>query len=1238
MNFEDPFANDLSRAFSTVSGLGRSSPSSTLSAPGGLAGGRRGNPSAASPVVSSGMSADSSVGLGAAFPQSAPVSSGPTSLWGPSPTSAPVAGRRARVQPNATSASLGPPPAAGASSSSAMQAASPRSAEAPAASALSWLDEMDSSPPPVTSATVTPSSFSAPPPSHPAEKALPPSSSIPPFLVDHAGQEQLPSFLDFAATGASSAGGSAQALRPKGVPAAAVGLPANKGGAAADAADMEERKKKEVRDLYATLDALDMEQERLEASIDGRQVKEETALLALETRILVTTTEVEDKEQELESKRAELVRYTADRLEALASRYAKEMEAQAAEVRSLDGARLEKQLQRVCDTRLATEQTLHELREQAALMLEVQPYSEAGVRLALFSTAPNVAVPPAGETDSSSSTAGATADAADAAGSPSAEPSSALESALQRAVMLLRDYCDKRLRHTRDNLVDYVHTSALDAAHSVRRGREQAWMQDTVQHKETFSRYMVSMMQRYMTFYKERAALKQDNTAALQADVRQMAAQLRSHAAERLQQLLRDVTTRIALSTQRHTQAADESRALLQKKANTVVEGDMVMAEAQHRELEGRLLAEANARRQRYHAEKESLTEQLHRLRRSGEMANQNAFQVLRDAASATSSQHAQPLQEEALALKTRLAERLRSGASGAAVACSAARMHAEELTHVIRSTIAQVVARQQAASLLRQQCDELRRDLTTSLSTEVVERLQQTRCVQHAHQARIDALAKSWETAHRQNLGAACSLILPVSSSTPGTADAQYVSETYAAPQDVVSTALLNVLQDKLRARDDKRRSLLASRRQCTAGCLSRLEEIRDAQVALRDRCAELWSAAQTQAAQHRANQELEVEVEKGLITVAAEQRVVDRDRRVMERRSCRTAELMSSLRHESPQPLLCSLLPSSLHEAVTAHLTCAPPPGTVDVNSIPQMPSSHNIFTAVHTSNNATTMVKKSSPNVSSSSSSSSPPPEVFQAKGVGEAPMTLKKMSCIPNAAEPSYATDTQPWSSPPLREEQQLTHDSTGESRDVPPAAQGSQQGGRQFDSAPTVHHDMPNKATTGVLTFSKGAQQADVTRVYCFSTDTTVEAEGNADVRDVDPDNPGWSSDTADEKRRGGSSSRAASLPLAPSTWAADSDATSLACTYVARESPTVPSAQQQRQQSLQPLHTVSEPTVSPPTWSTLEEYRSSSADVPNRTAAGTSATLNTATRSLDDWSDFLALLSCTDSPVSSFTS
>lgn len=1051
-------------------------------------------------------------------------------------------------------------------------------------------------------------------------------------------QEQLPSFLDFASTGASSASGPAHSLPPRGAPAAAAGLPTNTGGAAADATDGEGRKQKEIRDLYATLDALDVEQERLEERVDDRQVREDTELLALETSVLVKTTELEAKEQELASKRSELQRYTAERLEALASRYAKEMEAQVAEVRSLDGARLEKQLQHVCDMRLATEQTVRELREQAALVLETQPYSEAGVCLALFTTTSNVAAPPAGDTDSPSSTSGAAVDAADA---PSAEHSSTqLGNALERAVMVLRGYCDKRLHHTRDNLVDYVHTCTLDAAHSVRRGREQAWMQDAVQHKEVFSRYMVDMMERYMTFYKERAALKQDNIAALQADVHRMAAQLRSHAAERLEQLLRDVTARITLSTQRHTQSSEEARALLQKKANTIVEGDMAMADAQRRELEGRLLTEANARRQRHRAEEESVTEQLLRLRRSGEAANRNGFQALRDAASATSSQHAQPLREEVLALKTRLMERLRGGASGVAAACSVARMHAEELTRVLRSTMAQEAARQQAASLLRQQCDELRRGLTASLCTEAVERLQQTRCAQHAHQARIDALAKSWEAARRQNLAAACSLILPVPGSTPGTADAQYVSETYAAPQDVVSTALLDVLQDKVRARDDKRRSLLASRRQCTAASLSRLEEIRDTQAALQDRCAEVWSAAQTQAAQQRITQEVEVEVEKGLITVAAEQRVVDRDRRVMERRSRRTAELTSSLRHEPPQHLVCSLF-SPLQEAVTAHLTRAHPLGTVDINVTPKVSSRNNTFTAVHASNNASTTIKKNSAEVSSSSSSSSLASVVFQVKRGEGAPVTPQKMCRTPNTAEPSYATDTQPWSSALLRAEQRLPHAGTGESMDVSPAPQGPQQGRPQSDSAPMGHHGRRNEAAAKVLT-SQGAHQADTTRVYRRSADMTVEAEGDAYSCDVDPRNSGSPRDAADEKQRGGSWSRDASLPPVSSTWAADSDTTSPAGACATMASPTVLPAQRQRQrqQSLEALHSVHEPTVSQPTWSTLEEYRSSSADFPNRAAAaGTSAAVNfTATGSLDDWSDFLALLSCTDSSTSSFTS
>nr|CCM13859.1 hypothetical protein, conserved [Leishmania guyanensis] len=1057
--------------------------------------------------------------------------------------------------------------------------------------------------------------------------------------MDDVAQEPLPSFLDFASTGAFSGVGPVHSLPPRGVPAAAAGLPTTAGGAATDAANVEECRKKEVRCLYLTLDALDMELERLEERVEDHQVKEETELLALETSVLVKTTELEEKEQELASRRAELKAYTTERLEALASRYAEEMAAQSAEVRSLDGARFEKQLQQVCDMGLGADQAVRELREQAALVLEMQPYSEAGVRLALFSHVTNAVVPATGDASSSSSTAGA---APDAVGSPSAELSTTqLESTLRQAVMVLRGYCDKRLRHARDSLVDYLHTSTLDAAHSVRRGREQAWMQDAELHKQFFNRYMVDMMQRYMTFYKERALLKQDNVAALQADVRRMAAELRSHTAERLQQLLRDVTAKMTLSTQHHTQAAEEACALLRKKAHTVIEGDMAMDDAQHRELESRLLAEADARRRRHHAEVESLTEQLQRLRRSGEAVNRNSFQALRDAAAATSSQHAQPLREEVLALKARLVERLRGGASGMASAFSVARMHAEELAHVLRSAVADEAARQQAASLLRQQCDELRRGLTTSLCTEVVERLQQTRCVQHAHQARIDALAKTWEAAHRQNLAAACSLILPVSSSTPGTADGQYVSDTYAAPQDVVSTALLDVLQNRLRARDDARRSLLTSRRQCTSAYLRKLEEMRDEQAALQDRCAALWSAGQTQVAQQRITQEVEVEVEKGLITVAAEQRVVDRDRHAMERKCRRTAEMTSRLRHEAPQHLLCGSFPPPLQEVVTTHPARTQPLSTVDINAMPKPSNSTNTFTTVHASNNATTMTKKNSAEAPPSPSSFSPSPasEAFQAKRRVEVAAPGQKMCRTPSTAEASHDTDTQPWSSALLRAEQRLPQAGTREGSDVLSTAQGSQQGPPQSDSAPIAHHGVHNEGAAKVLASSKGAQEVDSTRVYCRLTDTTVEAEGATSTRGVDPRDFRSLRDTADEKQRIGSSSLDASLPPVSSMWAADSDTDPVPRTY-AMTSPAALPAQRQWQQRLHAHHPPRDLTLSQTTWSTLEEYLSSSADAPNRAVTNrdvedTSTANFIATGSLDDLSNFIALLSCANSPASS---
>ncbi|KAG5483440.1 hypothetical protein CUR178_07761 [Leishmania enriettii] len=1235
MSFEDPFANDLSRFRGTVAGRRRPSPSSPSSVSGGLAGGSGGSLGSASPTLPSGMGADPSVGPGAVPSNSALSSTAAASPLGPLPTSAPVAGRRAHVEPRAAAASLWPPAADGTSTSAATQATTPRSAEVHATSALPWLDDMDSPPPPVASATVKPSRLSAPPPPPLAGQALSVSSSSPPFLMTDAAQEHLPSFLDFGSTSASSGGGPVSLVPPRGAPAAAARSIPIAGGAATITADVGECRKKEVRDLYLTLDALDMELERLEGRIDDRQVKEETELLALETSVLVKTTELEEKEQELASKRAEVQGYIAERLEALASRYAKETAAQAAEVRSLNGARFEKQLQHVCDMRLATEQAVRELREQAALVLDMRPYSEVGVRLALFSAPANAAVPPTVGTDSPSSTA-------DAAGFPSTESScTRLESALRQAVLLLRGYCEKRLRHVRDNLVDFVHTSTLDAAHSVRRGREHAWMQDTVEHKQVFHRYMVDMMQRYMTFYKERALLKQDNISTLQADVRRMVGELRSRAAERLQQLLRDVTARIALSTQHHAQAAEEACALLQKKARTIVEGDMAIADAQRRELESRLLAEADARRRRHHAEEESLTEQLQRLRRSGEAANRDSFQAVRDAAVATSNQHAHPLREEVLALKTRLAERLRGGASGLAGASSAARMHAEELAHVVRSTVAQEAARQQATSLLRQRCDELRRGLTMSLCTDVVERLQQTRCVQHAHQARIDALAKAWEAARRQNLSAACSLLLPVSSST---ADAEYASDTYAAPQDVMSTALLTVLQDKLRARDDTRRTLLASRRQCTTAYLNRLEEMRGAHAALQDRCTALWSATQTQATQQGITHDVELEVDKDIITVAAEQRVVDRDRRAVERECRRTAEMTSRLHHEAPPQLLYSLLHPSLQGAAPAHRARTSALGTVDINAVHKASSSNNTFTTVHASTNAATATKKGFAEASppSSVSSSSSAPVALQMKPVDEAPAPSQEACRAASTIETSDATDTQPWSSALLRAEQRLPLASTGESCGVLAAAEGLQQGRRQSDTVPSGHHGVCDEAAAKESISPRGGQQMDTTRRHCCPADAAVEGGGGAYPRDAHPRHPGAPRDTASEKQRSGPFSLNAALPPVPSGLTADSATTQLARSYATMTSSAAPPAPpQRRQQGLHVGHPLRDENLSQLTWSTLEDYRSSSADALDRVVAGQNVpdvptTFDfIATGSLEDSSNFVALLSCTDSPTSS---
>ncbi|KAK7198640.1 hypothetical protein NESM_000827600 [Novymonas esmeraldas] len=1222
MNVDDPFANDLAGFRSIVTEMGRPTSSSPSPVSGGGGGGvSRGGGTAASPPFPSGLSTrsvGSPAGLGAASPTSVMGSSGVATLFGPSPTSAPVAGRRARQATPGAPGVLAASPSSAAPSVAA--AVGVRGDVVPASSPLSWLDDIDAAPPPSARTAVLPGRPGAPPPHRPPGPT--PSSSPlspPPAAAQH---EQLPSFLDSAfSTTSSPAMAAAHALPTR---------TSSAGTAATSAAAVEaERKKKELRDLYATLDAVVEEERRLQERLDSRQVKEEGELLVLETSVLVKTSELEERTHELVLQRAALQRHTEERLEALRERYAKEAAAQAAEVRSLDGARFEKQLQVVRDRRVSTEESLRELREHAALLLHTEPYSDAGVRVALARAA-------------SSSTAGVdTPGAAGEAAAAETAADSQIEGAVERAVALLRTYCDQRLLYARDRLVDHVHASALDAAHTVRRGREQAWMADAVEHKERFSRHTVEMMERCMAFYKERALLKQENMSALQADARQAAAELRRHAAGRLQDLLRDVTAKIELSTQRHSDSAAGACAQLHAKANTVLEGDLSLADARRRELESRLLTEAHARRQRHLVEETSLTEQLQRLRRSSEEACRSSFQTLRDAAGATSTERAEPLHEEVLGLKSAVVDRLHSRGSHVPSARSSARLNAEELAHAVRTSLTQEAALQQAASSARQRCTELRRSVAESCGTEVVERLRQARCVQHARQSRIDSVAKAWSAAHRQNLAAACSLILPVSGNTAGSVDAEYTSDTYAAPQDVTSAALLDVLVNKLQARDEVRRVSLASRRQGTAALLRRLEEMREGQVAVQERCTAVWSAALAQVVQQRATHEAELEIGKSLAEVVAAHRQVDRERRATERGCRRIAEMTAHARDDALSHRLCAPLPLAPQPARGAAAEDGQSQllGSLDANILRKAVSSNNNFTAVHVSTNvaATTAAHKSAAGTRVSSprttfSTASPAlPAALPARPEGRHP---------PSVAELDWAANTQPWSAALLRAEQQLPHDGGDAAADehaasAPPPLSLSpddpQRTRHAFDSTCIGDAHLQGDAT---------ARVSSVARLCRHPADTPFEtASGRPPSHRRTGSARAAHDDTADEKQHSASSSRhAARRPPASSTWT-DSDSTPSARHrgVEARSAGVSARGWHSRADSAVPGAARSQPT-----WSTLEEYRSSSADPPGVLApsldethlsatphAGTSASLDTSGDS------FLELLSCNDSPASS---
>ncbi|KPI90211.1 hypothetical protein ABL78_0729 [Leptomonas seymouri] len=1217
MNFKDPFANDLNNFRSVVAGLRQASSLPTGSDFGRGQGG--GTSLASSLLFSPNTSGQTGAALGdvGAGPLSYGSGASGVSVSTSAANPAPVAGRRARVTPSVSSPfSVAPssvPPVSGSVASplpppvqqtqpqpSAPLTHAPRQASA-APSALSWLDDIN------------------PAPSPPAarQQGLPPSSTSKATSFTAAAPQgaptavSVPSFLNF---DVGDGVGSAAPPPPREALHQHAASPAPISPESAAAAEAE-TKKVELRDLYATLDALDMEQQRLDERLDIRQLKEEAELLALETSVATKTNELADKEETLAAKHTELASHTEERLRALSSRYTREMEAQSAEVRSLDGARFEKQLQQVRTQCAAAEESVKSLREQAALALALEPFSEKGVRVALSAATAASATP--GHSDLKDE-------------SGDTESSAPLETGLQKAVDLLRAYCDQRLGHARERLVDYVHTETLEAAHAVRRKREHVWADDAVEHKTLFNQYLASMMQRYMLFYKERALLKQQHIESLQSELRSTASELRNHAATRLEGLLRDVTAKITMSTDHQTKSAEEAKSRLQHTFETVLEADKAMGTKQRSELASRQLAEAQARRQRFQAEEQSLLDQQQRLRRSNETSARDGFQSLRDTAASCGIGRAQILDEEAAALRTRVNEKLRgigsSSSSELRSASSIAHMRAEELVHVIRRALAEETAQQHSLSLAYQRCDELRSALLHSIREGMVERLQHTRCAQHAHQSRIDAQRKAWEAAHRQNLAAACSLVLPISGSTAQTEDVQYVTETYAAPQDVASIAWLDVLRDKLQSRDDARRRLLQSRKECATRCFRLLDNVRAQQETIQTTWQDLWDAAQTLLTQQTASHEIQLDVERGLITVVAQQQSVARDRRNAERECRRIADVTQRLKAEAAQcgvdtRLLCA--PPELLEAGGGAVSAVQPLPlatallhTAGPSAIHRLPEGSK-FTAVHTSTNAVagaySKAEASNPAATlpaaSSTTTVSPPLRASDLananhEGGATAPGHTQHQGDSSKMVDVTSTTTTQPWSSALLRAEQLLSASSAEETHVVaeglrPPALaeQGSHRGGADVNRGSSASHAENEEAKQ-----SSGSARCDSLQTASFTSPSAPTDEVHRNSSNLhSTENP----------------------PQLSSSTLVDTDT---GMQQGLRVSPSIQWQLQRRHGRASALFE---------TLSTLEEFRSgvdrSSSAMRDPDNSGDRTTL-----SFDDSTNFVELLSCTDSSVSSY--
>ncbi|KAG8346979.1 hypothetical protein ERJ75_001001200 [Trypanosoma vivax] len=509
-------------------------------------------------------------------------------------------------------------------------------------------------------------------------------------------------------------------------------------------------RKAEHRDLLSSLDAVDMELKELQDSINTLEIKRDTELTELETKIIVKETEVQTCVSAIEDKKRSFKTCHEQRMEEIRDSTMRLIERQEVEVSTTSREMHEAQLRSLITKVKEAESRIHSLQEQRELLLQHHRFDKRGILVALMD-----------ETGTESGIS----DGSVSAGSDTGSSADGIQAKLDAAVRLLRQYNKQRLSAIAEGVLGHLHRETNAVAHEVREKHELAYLHDAAARQEALNNFFVEFILRYRDHFKERAEKKVEGLTTVRRGLHQATEKLRQHAKQRNASHMRDFLAKMGEITERYRKKEQESIECSQRKAHALLESDGTFARSQLAELQHRCEVEQGVLNKLQKSELDALKEQLEKLRglAGGGLAKRQEIeeQVRMLCASKVESVCATVRELEGIIQQETLKQKARnrvvlSEANGWSLPVTGealdAHMAVQEREAVLSTLLDDIRRKQDELANPRLRCENLREVIAAKLQ-EAVQVARQQQHTQESHVTSVNLVRTAWEREQRELL-----------------------------------------------------------------------------------------------------------------------------------------------------------------------------------------------------------------------------------------------------------------------------------------------------------------------------------------------------------------------------------------------------------------------------------------------------------------------------------------------------